>query len=136
MAKLGEDAWMWYIRTEAVDGKLVGEPVREIYTVLSVHGMAVRVKKEVPGCDPEILETSVRHGSLIFDVSKLALVKSEKIPTCIGQVTVDVCSKVDIDGYETVYIDDNDIVFRHVEGIRNGDGTQKVVARELVAIGF
>ena len=36
-----EGAWFWYQVTEAIDGELVGNPVREIYTVTSIRGKAV-----------------------------------------------------------------------------------------------
>ena len=79
-----EGAWFWYQVTEAIDGELVGNPVREIYTVTSIRGKAAEVKKEVPGLkDPEILHTMTSYGSLIFDISKLALMKEERIPTCV-----------------------------------------------------
>ncbi len=132
-----EGAWFWYQVTEAVDGELVGNPVREIYTVTSIRGKAAEVKKEVPGLkDPEILHTMTSYGSLIFDISKLALMKEERIPTCVGQVLCDVCSRVSNDESETVYIDKKDIVYRHVLQVKRADGKMHVTARELVAIGL
>ncbi len=128
---------MWYQVTEAMDGELVGDVVREIYTVTSVRGKAVEVKKEVPGLkEPETLHTMASYGSFIFDMSKLALVKQEKIVTCIGPVMCDVCSSVTKDESETVYIDKKDIVYRQVKSIKRADGKLHVIARELVAIGL
>ncbi|MCQ2079605.1 MAG: hypothetical protein MJZ38_06105 [archaeon] len=132
-----EGSWFWYQVTEALDGQLVGNPVREIYTVTSVRGKAVEVKKEVPGIqEPETLHTLTSYGSYIFDISKLALMKEEKIMSCIGPVTCEVCSKVTKDESETVYIDRKDIVYRHVRVIKRADGKTRVIAKELVAIGL
>ncbi len=132
-----EGAWFWYQVTEAVGGELVGNPVREIYTVTRIRGKAVEVKKEVPGLkDPETLHTMTSYGSYIFDMSKLALLKEEQIPTCVGNVLCDVCSRVTPDESETVYVDKKDIVYRHVTQIKRADGRMHVIARELVAIGL
>lgn len=132
-----EGAWFWYQVTEAIDGQLVGNPVREIYTVTSIRGKAVEVRKEVPGIkEPETLHTMTSYGSYIFDISKLALMKEERIASCVGPVTTEVCSRVTPDESETVYIDKNDIVYRHMKVIKRADGKQRVEARELVAIGL
>ena len=105
--------------------------------VTSIRGKAAEVKKEVPGLkDPETLHTMTSYGSLIFDISKLALMKEERIPTCVGQVLCDVCSRVSNDESETVYIDKKDIVYRHVLQVKRADGKMHVTARELVAIGL
>lgn len=134
---LEEGSWFWYQVTEAMDGELVGDAVREIYTVMSVRGKAVEVKKEVPGIrEPEMLHTMTSYGSFIFDMSKLAVTREERIPTCIGPVTCEVCSSVTKDESETVFVDKKDIVYRHIREVKRADGKLHVYARELVAIGL
>ena len=68
--------------------------------------------------------------------SVIGSASSGSIPTCVGQVLCDVCSRVSNDESETVYIDKKDIVYRHVLQVKRADGKMHVTARELVAIGL
>ena len=132
-----EGAWFWYQVTEAIDGELVGNPVREIYTVTSIRGKAAEVKKEVPGLkEPETLHTMKSYGSYIFDIDNLSPIAQETIDTCVGKVKCDVCKLMARDEEITAYVDKNNIVYRYSKQIKRADGQLHTYAYELVALGL
>ena len=132
-----EDTWFWYLLTEAFDGHIEGNGVREIYTVTRIRGDAVEVKKEVPGLkEPEILHTMKSYGSCIFDLSKLAVMGQVTIDTCIGKVKCDILKYMGGNEEITAYVDNRNIVYRYSQQIKRGDGKLHTYARELVGIGL
>ena len=132
-----EGTWMWYLATEAMDSHLVGQAVREIYTVTRIRGNAVEVKKEVPGLkEPETLHTMKSYGSYIFDIDNLSPIAQETIDTCVGKVKCDVCKLMARDEEITAYVDKNNIVYRNSKQIKRADGQLHTYAYELVALGL